>query len=192
MVETTLSTGYRDLEKMLANFLSFIRIPLAFLLIVQCPMARFGAIFLAMLSDIADGFVARRFTQVSKFGTLLDPIADKVFVSVALTIFFLEKKISVGEIGAFLCRDIALVLFSLVIALQGRFKGYKIQAFYCGKIVTTVQFVCLMTLSVGYEAHPLLYICMASIGLLSFVELYRRLLQNSQISIYTQHDSKIG
>jgi CDP-diacylglycerol--glycerol-3-phosphate 3-phosphatidyltransferase len=41
---------------------------------------------LAAITDIADGAVARRMGQISRFGAFLDPVADKIMVSTALVL----------------------------------------------------------------------------------------------------------
>ena len=46
----------------------------------------FGLYVLAALTDFFDGWVARKFNQVSAFGTFLDPISDKIFVSCLLVL----------------------------------------------------------------------------------------------------------
>ena len=46
-----------------------------------------AAIFvLAAITDIADGVIARRTRQISRFGAFLDPVADKIMVSTALVL----------------------------------------------------------------------------------------------------------
>ena len=42
--------------------------------------AIFGLYVVASLTDFLDGWAARKFNQVSRFGTFLDPIADKIYV----------------------------------------------------------------------------------------------------------------
>ena len=53
---------------------------------------RWGAIFsfaLAALSDVLDGYVARRFNQRSRLGSILDPLADKsLLLSAIVTLSF--------------------------------------------------------------------------------------------------------
>lgn len=77
-----------------ANCISLARIPLAVLSALMLSQGRKveTAVFmvLAVLSDAADGFVARKTDTVSDWGKLLDPAADKVaFAIMALTMVHL-------------------------------------------------------------------------------------------------------
>lgn len=75
----------------LPNILTFIRISvLPFLVAVLISSFRWknwaavGLFAFAGATDFMDGFIARRYKQVSKFGSFLDPIADKLIVSTTL------------------------------------------------------------------------------------------------------------
>jgi CDP-diacylglycerol--glycerol-3-phosphate 3-phosphatidyltransferase/cardiolipin synthase len=81
------------LKANLANTLTWIRIA-AIPVIVYCffstiafsrPIA--AAVFgLAAITDLLDGYVARRLKQTSRFGEFLDPVADKLMVAVTLVL----------------------------------------------------------------------------------------------------------
>ena len=52
-----------------------------------------GIFVLASFTDYLDGFFARLYKQQSKFGELLDPIADKVLVATALALLIMSQTI---------------------------------------------------------------------------------------------------
>lgn len=155
----------------LPNVLSLLRLPLALCLFINDPVIRFSVFLVAMLTDILDGFFARRRLKVSRFGTILDPLTDKLFVFTAIALFFFEGKIGFLELLSFLSRDFSLVVFTVIIYFLGGWGKFSIQSFYCGKITTAMQFLILMAVSLNLEVLPLFYMAMAAFGLLSFVEL---------------------
>jgi|SRR3989344_6548952 len=70
------------------NVLTFSRFILAFVLyyLIIKKNLLFSVIILAiiLLTDILDGFFARKLNQVSKFGAVFDPIIDTIFIVVTL------------------------------------------------------------------------------------------------------------
>ena len=81
---------------MVANALSMLRIILVAPLIYSLFQAdgatspiTLGLLALAAISDLADGYLARRLGQTSRLGKILDPLADKIFLGglgIALTL----------------------------------------------------------------------------------------------------------
>src|SRR6195256_3686857 len=112
------------------------------------------AIFLlAAGTDLLDGYLARRWKQVTTIGTLLDPIADKLLISAAL--------ISLVEIRA-LPGWMAILIVGREFAVSGlrsiaAVEGYTIEASDLGKTKMFSQVVAIscMMLSVRRPAlHP--------------------------------------
>lgn len=69
----------------LPNCLSFLRLLIgpgaAWLVIHNYPFSALGVVILAIITDIADGWIARKWHMASPLGKILDPLADKFFVS---------------------------------------------------------------------------------------------------------------
>ena len=96
---------------------------------------------LAMLSDAADGYVARRFNQITALGKLLDPLADKLCLITLLGLFVLDGQISRSLLGMVLLKETLLIVGSFA-ALK---EGVVVCAHPIGKL-TTAAFVLSMSL----------------------------------------------
>ena len=73
------------LENNIANFITFLRYIFSFCIIVigiwywHLVLLMFILVTLAALSDLLDGWIARRYNKVSEFGGFLDRLADKIY-----------------------------------------------------------------------------------------------------------------
>ena len=95
---------------------------------------------IASITDTVDGYVARKYNQVSDFGKFIDPLADKLLVFSALLIF-VEWGIMPSWIAMIiLARE--LMVTSLRIVAMGA--GFAMAARLSGKIKTTVQIICIV------------------------------------------------
>lgn len=157
----------------ISNVLSFVRAPLALLFIKASPDTRFVLIFLAMITDSIDGYLARRFKSVSQFGAFLDPAMDKFFVFTALTAFLIEDKISAAGMMAMLSRDFFVFLYGLIITLSGRWKTIVFRALSWGKITTALQFIVLMCLCYGVAIPWYIFGAFMAMGVMAFLELFQ-------------------
>ena len=94
---------------------------------------------IACLTDLADGYIARHYNQVSDFGKFMDPLADKCLVMAALC-WFVENGDMVGWVlAAVLLREFAVSGMRLVAVEKGR----VIAAAWSGKVKTASTMVCL-------------------------------------------------
>ncbi len=147
----------------LPNLLTILRIFFVPLLVVALVQGDFGlrlgglaipnemlalAIFLAAAAtDLLDGYLARRWKQVTTVGTLLDPIADKMLISAAL-ISLVQVRMVPGWIAILIIgREFAVTGLRGIAAAE----GFTIKASDLGKtkMVTQVIAISLMLVAIG-------------------------------------------
>ncbi|MFC1557755.1 CDP-diacylglycerol--glycerol-3-phosphate 3-phosphatidyltransferase [candidate division KSB1 bacterium] len=104
----------------LPNQLSLLRIVLtpffAYYLLSDDPNAIYvaTAIFIvASITDWYDGYFARRFKRVTKWGKFLDPLADKILIATAFFVFWSLGYIALWVAIVILARDIIITLLRL-------------------------------------------------------------------------------
>jgi cardiolipin synthase len=95
------------------NLITFVRLLLVPAMVWLLLQGRYGvalAVFVtAAVSDVLDGFLARRFQQQSYLGAVLDPAADKLMVvCTAVTLAWLEL-MPEWVAGAVILRDVVIV-----------------------------------------------------------------------------------
>lgn len=100
----------------------------------------------AILTDLADGFWARRYNQVTNFGKFLDPLADKILIASVLIML-----VELNWIPAWIA-IIVIVRELLVTGLRAiaADKGQVIAADKYGKMKTIMQSVALVPLIYHY------------------------------------------
>ena len=94
---------------------------------------------LACLSDMADGYVARHYNQITNFGKFMDPLADKMLVLAAMCFFVDADQMPGWVVAIVLFREFAVSGLRLIAAEQ----SLVIAAAWSGKIKTAVTMVCL-------------------------------------------------
>ena len=125
-----------------ADFITVIRLPLALAFIVlHETWWRFSVLALAATTDLLDGFLARRFGG-SRFGAVLDPIADKLFMACAFGVVLFSGRLQFHEIVAVLLRDAWASAAFFVTVFTGR--ATAIPARVGGKAVTVAQMLTLL------------------------------------------------
>lgn len=98
---------------------------------------------IAAITDIFDGYLARRLGQTTKFGAFLDPVADKIMVTIALVLitqYYQAWWISVPAI-IIISREIIISALREWMAEIG--KRNNVAVSYIGKIKTIAQMTAL-------------------------------------------------
>lgn len=130
----------RDKVVNIPNCLTLIRIALLPVVVWRFrkgdSMGALIVYLLAMLTDAVDGFIARRYNQVTALGKLLDPLADKLSLVTLIALFVADGQIPLWLMGIILLKEVAMVVGGAV-ALK---RGIVVYALPIGKI-TTVAFI---------------------------------------------------
>ena len=132
----------------LANTLTWIRIA-AIPVVVYCFFSSFAysrpiafVVFaIAAITDLLDGYVARRLGQTSKFGEFLDPVADKLMVAIVLVLLVQgDPRVVVALTAAVIIgREITVSALREWMASIGERSNVAVSQ--TGKIKTTLQMV---------------------------------------------------
>src|ERR1700735_2285742 len=108
------------------------------------------AIFLcAAATDLLDGYLARRWRQVTTIGTLLDPIADKMLVSSALIALVQVRAVPAWVVILIVGREFAVSGLRAIAAAE----GYTIKASDLGKTKMLSQVAAVSCLLLAVR-HP--------------------------------------
>lgn len=140
-----------------ANKITLIRvgmIPL-FMIAAMLSLNILALVFfiIASLTDFVDGYVARKYNQVTDFGKFIDPLADKLLVVAAILMFIEWGKMPAWAGMIVIAREFA-VTFLRLIAVES---GVVIAAGMSGKIKTasTLVGICIMFLPLAsFELIP--------------------------------------
>ena len=102
---------------------------------------------IAGLTDIADGYIARKRGQETDFGRFIDPLADKILVISAMLWFVEEGDIPAWAMLIVIVREFLVTGLRLIAVDKGR----VIAAAVSGKIKTIVTMVCLTAMFLNLQ-----------------------------------------
>jgi cardiolipin synthase (CMP-forming) len=171
-----------------ADYLSLVRIPLGvmFLLVADRVGLALGVLAAAGLSDVLDGWVARRQRGPAERlaphhhrGDWLDPLCDKLFVGAVVGGLYLARRPPPLWLGLLVTREVlqlvAVTALRLVPTLHRLSRDFDFRANPLGKVTTVVQFFAAAALLVAHPlAGPLVWAA-AGMGVVSVITYIRRL-----------------
>ena len=149
--------------------LSRVVLALAFVLVSE-PWDRIALIAVAGFTDIIDGWLARHEKSESPAGALLDPLADRVFVLVAISTYLIESRLTTGQYFIFLTRDLATAVGFVVAKIIPTLRPAVFRARMLGKIVTVVQLIALVTIIVLPELTNALVMTIGILSIASIID----------------------
>jgi len=128
------------------NVITLIRLGLvpamAYYLVDEAYQIALPIFLAAALSDLADGYIARRFKLVSTFGATLDPIADKLSMLVATVLLAWQTLLPLWLAVAIVARDVIIVVGAIAFLLA---RGHlRIAPTRLSKVNTFIEFAVLL------------------------------------------------
>lgn len=155
----------RRIIKNLPNWLSFLRLGLSgvFLYFIyhSMPIMAMCTVITAGVTDFLDGFIARKFKAESEIGKMADPLADKIFINIALWGIYFMVTNKVFCLAVILSvRDIVLIAGAILCKLNNekfKRKYFDISPILMSKVCTTLLFlVCIFLI---FTQHMIVIIC---------------------------------
>lgn len=167
----------------LPGLLSLVRAPLAvaFPFALHSPVAAMAVLFAAALSDVLDGWCARRVGKETVTGAILDPVMDKLFVAtVAVTL------LATGQLSPLLAllvatRDILELPLAVWVAVDApKFaeRRARVKANVFGKIVTVLQFGTVTAVLVARQYVNAFALASATVGVVAAATYWARMLRD--------------
>lgn len=137
-------------EKIKPNHFTYVRIILVpvifFLMRNKMGTAAFFVFIFAACTDFIDGALARKRNQITELGKVIDPLADKMLIAVAL-IFIGYQYLVVRVFLIFIALEIIAVLGSIALS---RYIGKPIGASAFGKIKMIIQSIAIIFFFLGF------------------------------------------
>ena len=172
------------------NCLSTVRLVLAFVFPFASEQLWAWLIIGSGCSDVLDGWIARRWQVQSRLGAILDGVADKFFILVALLTIAGAGKFSLWWVPPLLVRDLLVAFTAVYAASVSSWESFnKMDVRWPGKLATAGQF-CLLLVAVLFPAGIQFVLCLAILlsviaafdyGRLFIMELHRRAKAKSSV-----------
>ncbi|MHC2186117.1 cardiolipin synthase [Rathayibacter agropyri] len=138
------------------NVLSMVRLALVpvFLVLVVSGQDALALLTLVVssLTDYLDGWIARRFDQMTRLGRILDPAADRLYIFATVLGLATRDLVPWWLVAVLLARDLMLVVLAVILANH----GYgPLPVHHLGKFATFCLFYALPLIMLG-QAFPAL------------------------------------
>src|SRR6478736_4608400 len=101
-----------------------------------------GVFALAAMTDGLDGYIARRRQDVTTFGKLMDPLADKLLIVAALVSLVSLDRLAAWIAMVIIARELAVTVLRAIAVEQ----GIVIAASWLGKVKTVLQIAAVIAL----------------------------------------------
>ena len=140
----------------------------------------------ASLTDLLDGYLARKHNLVTNFGKFMDPLADKLLVCAAMICLVELGRLPAWIVVIIISREFIISGFRLIASDN----GVVIAASYWGKFKTTFQMIMICLLIADIQAIRFVTLLVTAIALiLTIVSLVDYIVKNKK-KIYNKDENR--
>ena len=164
------------------NFISFFRIIVSpVLLLLMNSTSLFISLYLIVgLSDIADGYIARKYNMVTPKGAMLDSFADLVFYAAVLMVLCLKYEWIINE-NLFLILTILVIKGMSIIVSKIKFKKIVFIHTITNKITGLLIFIAIPLIMFGISRYVI--VTLFVIAIFSALEEFLIIISNKNINL---------
>lgn len=149
----------------LPNLLSLSRLLMAGLFVLfKSTESRLLLIAAAGATDFLDGWIARKWGSTTKWGALIDAVADRFFVFAAICVLLFDDAVTNGEYALFMFRDFFTAVGFVGAKAIPVLRRVPFRSRPSGKVVTVLQ---LATLALVYLRPSLVWPMAIAVGVVS-------------------------
>ncbi|MBA4250269.1 MAG: hypothetical protein C0425_00275 [Chlorobiaceae bacterium] len=118
------------------------------------PLIIVGLAIFSVFTDLLDGYIARKYNQITEFGKIIDPLSDKICVGFIIVKLFLMGMIDPLMFSLIIGRDV--LIFTLGIFFTKKY-GIILASNYLGKFTVLIIGVLILLTVLQIPYYSLLY-----------------------------------
>lgn len=122
---------------------------------------------LAGVTDVLDGYIARKYDAITKWGQAMDPLADKLMQLTVLICFTIKEFIPGWIISIYGIKEISMILGGIMLYTQK--DKLVIPANSYGKVATVIFYIAILAIAFNFTYGKLLIGAAAIVTLYAFI-----------------------
>ena len=131
------------------NFITLIRFFLIPVFIISFFYSQNNSLLYPMIiflisgvSDVLDGYIARKYNLITKFGTMLDPLADKLMLITVLSCLVIKNYIPVWIVVFIIIKELSMIIGGILLLNRDT----VVSSNFYGKLSTFLFYISIFTL----------------------------------------------
>ncbi|QVK16857.1 CDP-diacylglycerol--glycerol-3-phosphate 3-phosphatidyltransferase [Mycoplasmatota bacterium] len=123
---------------------------------------------LAGTTDVLDGYIARKYNLVTKWGQVMDPLADKLMQLTVLTCLTIEGYIPIWIVIVYGIKEFTMIFGGIF--LYTKKEKIVIPANFFGKVSTLTFYLAVLSLVLDYNYSKYVFMVAISFAILAFIK----------------------